>query len=142
MPFTGTTQSARDQVIKSNGWALAWLAAMFGVAIIGCHIESGGKRWAAAAWQFALQVPGSPATWGVVILGAGVAMLYGCFRHNRKAYHYGCCVAFGWFVVLCGASFLAFLTDPVVNPLSPLAWGYIAFMFALRFKLSGKAAYE
>lgn len=103
---------------------------------MGCHLESGARRWGAASWQFALHVPGAPATWGVVALAAGALMLYGKFRDHRRAFRLGSWLAFAWFIVLCGASLLAILDNPTVNPLSPITWGANAFAYALVFRLT------
>lgn len=138
MPTSRATRDARDETIERLSWGLPVLALLVGGAIIACHLESGGRRWAAASWQFALQVPGAPATWGVVILVAGIAMVVGKLlgARDRFCYRAGTWLAFWWFVVLCAASLLAMFNNGTVNPLSPITWGAIAFAYALLFRLS------
>lgn len=133
MPESKSSQGARDDFIARLGWGATIFAIVVGVSIIGCHVESGARRWTAAAWQFALNVPGSPATWGVVILVAGLLMLYGKVWHSRRPYHVGCVIGFGWFILLCGAALMAFINDPVVNPLGPIVWGFAAFIYGSLF---------
>lgn len=129
MPERKVSKGARDELVARLGWGFTGLAILTGVAIIACHIESGARRWQAAAWQFALQVPGSPATWGVIILTGGLLMLAGRILHHRAIFRAGCFVGFWWFTILCGTSFAAFLTDPDVNPLGTIAWGAFAFVY-------------
>lgn len=67
----------KQSLIRRNGRRLGVIALAFGIAIVGSHIESGRARWSASAWSFALEVPGSPATWGPVILIAGILIRFG-----------------------------------------------------------------
>lgn len=132
-----------DRLIDRNGWALAWVATVCGVAIIAAHIESRASRFSAASWHYALQVPGSPATWGVVILTAGLLLLYGASRDAQRACHAGFLLAFLWFCGLDAAAFLALSKDmldltPVnrVNPLSVVFYTYLAWMYGSRMRLA------
>lgn len=116
-------------IIRRNARRLGIIALVFGVAIIGSHIESGRDRWSASAWSFALEVPGSPATWGVFILAAGLLILTG--KHRL-----GYWTAFLWFCSLAFASGMALATDILnrgeihaVNPLSVAAWTVFASMY-------------
>lgn len=134
----------RDRLVDRNGWALGWLAAYSGVAIIASHIESGATRFG-HSWYFALQVPGSPATWGVVILIAGLLLLGGCWRNNRCACHAGASIGFAWFCAIDATSLLAFIEDllnddPVnaVNPLSMGIWTLFAWMYGARRRYTEK----
>lgn len=133
MPESKSSQGARDDFIARLGWGATVFAILVGLAIIGCHLESGARRWTAAAWQFALNVPGSPATWGVFILAAGLLMLYGKVRSARMPYHVGCLIGFSWYVLLCGAALMAFISDPEANPLGPIVWGFAAFIYGSLF---------
>ena len=121
--------AASPDIVRRNARRLGFIAVAFGVAIIGSHIESGRERWSAAAWSFALEVPGSPATWGVVILIAGLAILAGKHR-------FGYWVGFLWFCALAFAAAMALGRDifgpgtfTAVNPLSVVAWTVFASMF-------------
>lgn len=128
------------RIVRRNGWSLGWLAVAFGVVIIASHIESGGARWAAPAWQFALHVPGAPATWGALILLAGVAILYGSRRHDVRWRVRGAWVAFWWFCALSAAAGISFSSDladgglNLVNPLAVLTWGCFAGMYRLHIR--------
>lgn len=117
-------------IVARNARRLAYIALAFGIAIIGSHIESGRDRWAASAWSFALEVPGSPATWGVVILAAGILII----RQNARRIGYW--IAFLWFCSLAFASGLALADDiftgdeiRAVNPLSVITWTIFASMY-------------
>jgi hypothetical protein len=125
-------------IIRRNARALGWIATAFGATIIASHIESGSTRWTAAAWSYALEVPGSPATWGAIVLAAGLTVLYGCRWNSRRARVLGTRIAFLWFCALDAAAALAFVsdmldTDPVdtVNPLAVIAWTCFAVMYRL-----------
>lgn len=123
-------------IIRRNARALGWIATAFGGTIVASHIESGSARWTAAAWSYALEVPGSPATWGAVILGAGLVMLWGCYRYRLGARLLGARIAFLWFCALDAAAVLAYDmldANPVdtVNPVAVIAWTCFAVMFRL-----------
>lgn len=116
-------------IVRRNSKRLGIIAVAFGVAIIASHIESGRERWSASAWAFALEVPGSPATWGAVILVAGLLILTG---RQRLGYW----TAFLWFCALAFAAGLALASDifnsgeiRAVNPLSVITWTIFASMY-------------
>lgn len=116
-------------IVRRNSRRLGIIALAFGIAIIASHLESGRDRWGAPAWAFALEVPGSPATWGAVILTAG-ALIY--TRWARAGYW----TAFLWFCALAFASGLALAADifgggdvESVNPLSVVTWVIFASMY-------------
>lgn len=147
MPDSHASNDARDAIIRRNGWAVSWLAVLFGVAMIWSHVESGQSRWSASAWHYALEVPGWPASWGAVILLAGVLMLFGQRHHSRPLFHTGCWIAFGWCCGITAATILAFVNDlfdndplNTVNPFSLILWVYIAYMYRERVQLSSKEA--
>lgn len=117
------------RIVRRNARRLGVIALAFGVTIIGSHIESGRERWAASAWSFALEVPGSPATWGAFILIAGILI----FAGRRTA---GYWVAFLWFCALAFAAVMALAGDifqrgeiHAVNPLAVVAWVTFASMY-------------
>lgn len=121
--------SHAPSVIPRNARRLGVIAVAFGVAIIGSHIESGRERWSAPAWSYALEAPGSPATWGVVILAAGLLILLGKHR-------IGYWIAFLWFCALAFTAGLALAGDVfnrgeirAVDPLSVIAWTVFASMY-------------
>lgn len=117
------------KVVERNARRLGIIAVAFGTVIVGSHIESGRDRWSASAWTFALEVPGSPATWGAVILAGGLLILAG----KRRA---GYWISFLFFCALAFAAGLALATDILqqreihaVNPLSVLTWVILASMY-------------
>lgn len=127
------------RAIRRDDWFLAWLAIAFGSIIIICHIESGASRWAAAAWHYAVRVPGSPATWGVTILIAGAALLYGNFRRKPRCAMLGYGLAFLWFCVLSSAATWAMIDDintgtRLANPLSLIVWPAFAYLYQARIR--------
>lgn len=116
-------------LVRRNARRLGIIALAFGIAIIGSHVESGRERWSASAWSFALEVPGSPATWGCVILAAGIVILAG---KRRLGYW----MAFLWFCALAFSAGLALAGDifdrgeiHAVNPLSVITWMILASMY-------------
>ncbi|MCG7595936.1 hypothetical protein [Mycobacterium sp. PSTR-4-N] len=128
-----------SRIVHRNSLCLGVIAVAFGATIIGCHIESGGRRWAAAAWTFALKVPGSPATWGGLVLVAGVLIIAGYRRERQRLRIIGCWLAFWWFTALAAAACIAFAADlirneDVVNPLSLITWLCFAAMFRLHIR--------
>lgn len=178
MPTAGISADARDDIIRRNGWALGWLATLLGIVVV----FSDQDRWSAQVWHDALRVPGAPPTWGVAILAGGALMLYGLVWKSRPVYHWGCCVAFAWCVVVTSVQLYTFVNDldgfhpwlphtvitwilvcnPIsmaawlwsllydaihnsggtTNPMGVVIWGYVGYMYALRFKLSDKGSYE
>ena len=124
---------------RTDDWFLTSLAVAFGIVIVACHIESGLGRWQAAAWRYAAGVPGSPATWGVVILAAGLVLAYGQLRDDSRALRLGYRLTFWWFTVLCAAALLAMGYDLAegtrqANPIAPLAWFGFAYLYRSRWK--------
>ena len=127
---------------RTDDWFLTSLAIAFGVIIVACHIESGLGRWQAAAWRYAAGVPGSPATWGVVILAAGLVLVFGQCRSSVGALRLGYRVIFWWFTFLCAAALLAMGQDLLdgtraANPIAPLAWFGFAYLYRSRGKSIG-----
>lgn len=138
-----TTTVVRESTAPTNRRTddafLAGLAVAFGLVIVACHIESGLGRWQAAAWRYAAGVPGSPATWGVVILAGGIALAYGQCRDSARALRLGHRLVFWWFTFLCAAALLAMghdLSDGTrqANPIAPLAWFGFAYLYRSRWK--------
>lgn len=128
-----------QRVYRRNAWCLGTLATAFGATIIACHIESGSLRWSASAWAFALEVPGSPATWGAVALLAGALVLYGNAKRHRRSRLWGCWIAFIWFCSLAVAALTTFVADlasdnPTVNPLAFITWTTFAAMFRMQIQ--------
>ncbi|MGE2733868.1 hypothetical protein [Mycolicibacterium vaccae] len=122
------------QIVRRNARRLGIIALAVGIAIVGSHIESGRERWSAPAWAFALEVPGSPATWGAVILVAGILILAGVRRARIRRVGYW--IAFLWFCALAFSAGLALATDiftsgeiRAVNPLAVICWTVFASMF-------------
>ena len=119
----------RDELVARNGRRLGIIALAFGTIIIGSHIESGSQRWSASAWAFALEVPGSPATWGAVLLAAGLLIRFS--RRRRLGYW----TAFLWFCSLAFAAGIALAEDVfggtihLVNPLAVATWTVLASMY-------------
>lgn len=134
----------RDLLVDHTGWALGWFAFYAGIAIIAMHFESGATRFG-TSWYFALQVPGSPATWGAVILIAGVLMLYGARRDSRRAVYAGATIGSFWFCLIDATALLAFLADlfddnplNTVNALSMGIWTLLAYLYGSRRRLNEK----
>ena len=124
-------------IIRRNAWLLGVIAALFGLTIIGSHIESGQARWSASAWSFALEVPGSPAAWGAIILLAGLGLLYGIWKDIGRLRIASAWLGCLWFCSLDFAALLALGQDlfddslDSVNPLSALTWTVFAVMYRL-----------
>lgn len=152
----GLHEHAKDEIIERNGRDLTVLAIATGVVILACHLESGSRRWAAAIWTSALDIPGAPATWGVVILAAGLLMLRGRRRDSptgRRRYRAGCVIGSAWFSMIAffwASSILIDLVDRYVmhNPAAGVAnpFGipmclYIAVMMARRARLANEHFY-
>lgn len=126
-----------QRIVRRNAHALGVIAVAFGATIVACHVESGASRWSAAAWAFALEVPGSPATWGVIILAAGAVLLYGHYRDQYRTRLYSAHLAFWWFCSLAAAAMIALGDDIMdnadqVNPLSLITWALLAWMYRLQ----------
>ena len=118
-----------------TGWLPTGIAVTFGAVIVACHIESGRQRWAAAAWRYAALVPGSPSTWGVLVLAAGLLLAYGHVRKARRVLVAGYSTVFLWFCVLAAAAAAAVTEDLVegtrqANPLAVVAWLGFAVLYA------------
>ncbi len=126
-------------IVSRNSWCLAWVAITLGIAIIASHVESGRARWAAAAWKVAQQVPGSLASWGVVILLAGLLIVIGQ-RHGIAWRLIGLSTGFVWFCILAAATVDALWIDQhdgppnTTNPLSTIAWLCFAAMYCLQVR--------
>lgn len=134
MPERAARREDVDKLIDQLGWLLTLIAITFGVVIIACHIESGRKRWVATAWHYALIVPGSPATWGAVILVGGLLMAYGRAYSNIRAMYVGAWIAFGWFCVLTGTVGAAVSGDlfngtRTANPVAAVTWFGFACLY-------------
>lgn len=139
---------AKDEIIERNARALILLNIVLGVLILLCHFESGARRWSAAVWDSALNVPGAPATWGVVILVAGLCMWVGRRLNapwKRQAFRVGCMTGSVWFALLAGFWLTAFLDDMnqdrIANPVGIPVWLYVAYMLGLRARLANERSY-
>lgn len=156
MSSGGPHLAAKDEIIGRNGRDLAALAIVTGVVILACHLESGARRWAAAIWRSALDVPGAPATWGAIILVAGLLMLWGRRCDTplaRRRYRAGCAIGSVWFSMIAafwatavGADFIAHYgygqaESGVANPFGIPMCAYIAVMMARRARLANEQYY-
>lgn len=96
----GVMRAAADII----GWVLAVFAVLVGLLIL----LGGPERWQAAAYKTAMELPGAPATWGWIILFAGVLLT---------------------FAITFGAQLFR---DPEgVGNLGPAVWGFIAIIYLL-----------
>jgi hypothetical protein len=67
-------------VVQAMARLLATYAIIQGVVIV----TGGAQRWGSPALAIALQVPGAPATWGVVLGTCGAIALGGTFLVNMR----------------------------------------------------------
>lgn len=120
----GVMRAAADII----GWVLAVFAVLVGLLIL----LGGPERWQAAAYKTAMELPGAPATWGWIILFAGVLLTFGNLVVSRQSIIVSCGVAALWctfFAITFGAQLFR---DPEgVGNLGPAVWGFIAIIYLL-----------
>lgn len=109
---------------------IAILSILLGGIIIVCSIESGIHRWEDPAWYYAAMVPGSPLSWGVVILDAGVLILAGIrWPILLRA---GYVLAFTWFCFMSAAAAMSTWHDLTTgtreaDPVGVISWGALGY---------------
>lgn len=92
------------------------------------------ERWSASTFEILLRVPGSPATWGVVIASAGVLSLAGTIFGKLRLVTIGMFISSVWSTFFAIGFLAAILTDDDKLTLTPL---FSHFTFALVFALIG-----
>lgn len=135
--MTQRQESAADELIRKNGNALALMTTGIGIMAILCHIESGTRRWSTPAWRDAMQLPGSPATWGIVLLIAGICLTIGAHRAVQSMWStVGYWLAFAWFCAVFGVQFYTLIHDEsgTANPTWLILWLYVAYLLRLRYR--------
>lgn len=123
--------SLAQEVVDQTARVYATFAILVGIATIG----GGRNRWSAEAYETALEVPGAPATWGVVILLFGSLMMFGALTAHRATLMTGA-LGCGFWCMFFGVTFLfGTYTNPRVGPLGTIIWGTFAVLFLMRFQL-------
>jgi phosphatidylglycerophosphate synthase len=150
MPETAADTDIRISATRRTGWAIAITAVAIGSYFIGAHIESGKGRFTAAVWQAPLSVPGSPASWGAIILIAGLLQVTGRVLARRRGdargrgwVHWGCILAFLWACFVDGAQLVSLWNDDrnMVNALGLILWTLLAYLYGERAKQTAKRFY-
>ena len=115
---------------QRRSWPVAALAILLGVVIIACAIESGIHRWSDPAWYYASMLPGSPMSWGVIILSGGILVAAG--EWNPVVRRVGFWVVFLWFCFMASASSGSVWHDLAAgtreaDPIDIVQWGACAY---------------
>lgn len=107
-------------------WLATWAAA-YGAALI----QGGDPIWAAHAYDTAKLLPGSPESWGAVLLTAALLMFGGMFTGRRRPFLTGVVVAMLWNLFFAGSFLKEYidlrLDDVPGNPLG--LGGFITYLF-------------
>lgn len=91
-PTGGPPEGSANKMLLVTTWALSLWAVYYGlVTILG-----GAARWSSPAYETALQVPGAPESWGIVLLLAGITSIIGWLAKNRILLIAGNGLAFFW----------------------------------------------
>lgn len=126
--------------MSRRDWPMAILAILLGGTIIACSIESGIHRWADPAWYYASLVPGSPLSWGGVVLAGGGLITAG--SRWPRAGRLGYAVVFGWFCFMSAAAAMSTWHDlwagtREADPVGILTWGALAYWCRASFPRRG-----
>lgn len=107
----------------------ATFAILQGIAII----VGGPERWRGLSFQIALMVPGSPPTWGYLILVAGIVAAVGTFTGSMRAVSYSMFIATAW----SGMFAITFIIGAILHGESALTAIVTYSMIAIWFAILG-----
>lgn len=113
----------------------ARIYATFAIAVGVTTIIGGTRRWSAEAYDTAIQAPGAPASWGVIILAFGALMLWAAVYGKRRTLRVAALGCASW-CMFFGVTFaIEYFTNPGVGLLGTIIWGTFAVLYLMRFQL-------
>lgn len=121
--FLLTTLNAALVITK----LVAGYAILQGVAIF----LGGLGRFGAPGYAIALQVPGAPWSWGVVIIMAGTIMVCGVVRRSSRTVAIGAFLGAAWSMFFATAFAWAAIGNPTANTTGMWVYGKDAALFTI-----------
>jgi hypothetical protein len=109
-------------------WALSLWSVYYGTATI----VGGKQRWAAAAYETALLVPGAPESWGITLLLGGVISIIGWLTHSRILLIIGSGIGFFWSIGFAISLMITLAGNPTVGFGGFGTYILLAVMFGMR----------
>lgn len=125
--------SAVDVIAKSM-WALrlgAYILAVYGVIQSMAILLGGVGRFSAPGYYYALQVPGAPPTWGLVLLPASVAAVWGVRTSSYRVARFAFYAMALWSAFFAISFLLSAVNSPTANFTAIAVYGKDAVMFIL-----------
>jgi hypothetical protein len=140
------TAAASAHIVDRNAQALTVLTVTLG----GVITLSSRARWGSPVWHDALRVPNAPATWGAILLIAGLLLLVGGWLEDhgrdcaRAVQREGFRLAWIWATCLAVMQFSSFIHDTsgTANAIGLIVWCYVSYLYRLRFNGTDRRNYE
>lgn len=102
---------------------------LFGAGYGLVTLVGGAARWAAPAYEVALQVPGAPESWGAVLLGSSVMGLLGFLVRVLPIILVGFAGCTAWAVCFAFSIGVVAWRNDAVGWGGVVTWAFLAFMF-------------
>ncbi|AHH20866.1 hypothetical protein NONO_c60900 [Nocardia nova SH22a] len=93
-------------------------------------IVGGAARWGAPAYEVALQVPGSPQSWGAVLFGASVVGLLGFATGALPVIMVGFALCAGWATCFALCIGVVAARNESVGWGGVVTWAFLALLYA------------
>ena len=99
---------------------------------VGVTIVAGGStRFGGLSYAVAINTPGAPASWGVVIATAGLVMLTGSLLAKPRVIGFGALLAAMWSLMFAWAFAVSAVRFADANTTAPWSYGFLFLMFGV-----------
>ena len=136
MPTTDTARRRTEHVMDPNiaQWVARTITRTSSAYALGVGVTimaGGSDRFNGLSYAVAIQTPGAPASWGVVIAAAGIVMLTGSLLAKPRVIGAGALLAAMWSLLFAWAFTVSAVRFDSANTTAPWSYGFLFVMFGV-----------
>ena len=136
MPTTDTARRRTEHVMDPN--IAQWVArtitrtsSVYALGVGATILAGGSDRFNGLSYAVAINTPGAPASWGVVIATAGLVMLTGSLLAKPRVIGFGALLAAMWSLMFAWAFAVSAVRFADANTTAPWSYGFLFLMFGV-----------
>lgn len=114
-------------IMRFSGYVMATYSMLLGMLII----VGGPSRFSAIGYKTAMYVPGAPASWGIVLLVAGMLAFFGLKNRQYMVGAWGMFISGAWCFAFGGAFLISSIQYPNANLTAMIAYGKDGVLFIM-----------